>query len=53
MEIIKNLILAWAIFALITGTVCALLGAPFLALFPFISAAVCAYSASLIDEILE
>jgi len=53
MEIIKNLILAWAIFALLTGMICAFMGAPFLALFPLISAAVCSYSASLIDEILE
>jgi len=52
-ELMKFLLEAWAVIALIIGTLCAFMGAPLWALFPIVCAIACAYSASLIDEILE
>jgi len=51
--ILKFVLEAWAVFALITGILCAFFGAPLWALFPIVCGIACAYSASLIDEILE
>ena len=51
--LIKFLLEAWAIIALIIGMITAFLGAPLWALFPIVCAIACAYSAGLIDEILE
>ena len=51
--LLKFILEAWAIIALIIGTLCAFMGAPLLAGFPIVCAIACAYSASLIDEILE
>jgi hypothetical protein len=51
--ILKFLLEAWAIIALIIGILCAFFGAPLWAAFPIVCAIACAYSASLIDEILD
>ena len=51
--LLKFLLEAWAIIALIIGMITAIMGAPLWALFPIVCAIACAYSASLIDEILE
>ena len=51
--LLKFLLEAWAILSLIIGVITALLGAPLWALFPIVCAIACAYSAGLIDEILE
>jgi hypothetical protein len=51
--LLKFLLEAWAIIALIIGMITAFLGAPLWAAFPIVCAIACAYSASLIDEILE
>lgn len=51
--LIKTLLEAWAVIALIIGMITAFMGAPLWALFPIVCAIACAYSASLIDEILD
>ena len=51
--LIKFLLEAWAVIALIIGMITAFLGAPLWACFPIVCAIACAYSAGLIDEILE
>ena len=53
LTLIKLLLEAWTILALIIGILCAFFGAPLWALFPIVCAIACSYSASLIDEILE
>ena len=51
--LLKFLLEAWAIIALIIGMITAFMGAPLWAIFPIICAIACAWSAGLIDEILE
>ena len=51
--LLKFLLEAWAILALIIGMITAFMGAPLWAIFPIICAIACAWSAGLIDEILE
>ena len=51
--LLKFLLEAWAIIALVIGMITAFLGAPLWAIFPIVCAIACAYSAGLIDEILE
>ena len=51
--LLKFLLEAWAVISLIIGMITAFLGAPLWAAFPIVCAIACAYSASLIDEILE
>ena len=51
--LLKFFLEAWAVIALIIGTLSAFMGAPLLAVFPIACGIACAYSASLIDEILE
>ena len=52
-ELMKFLLEAWAVIALVIGILCAFFGAPLWALFPIVCAIACSYSASLIDEILD
>ena len=51
--LLKFLLEAWAVIALIIGMSTAFMGAPLWAAFPIVCAIACAYSAGLIDEILD
>jgi len=51
--ILKFVLEAWSVFALITGTLTAFMGAPLWAVFAIACGITCAYAAGLIDEILE
>ena len=51
--LLKFLLEAWAVIALIIGMITAFMGAPLWAAFPIVCAIACAYSAGLIDEILD
>ena len=51
--LLKFFLEAWAVIALTIGMITAFMGAPLWALFPIVCAIACAYSAGLIDEILD